>query len=148
VAFPPRSYVSQVKKKKRAPKVGYARDEGEDDDGPSVTVNSVPSVDSEPTPSSQTSAPELSIPPRLEEITQNSLPSQIEVTSTPTTTTDSGGVPSYILRKEEIMRKANGAPSPTKLEPQRRDSRTASDAPKMATPASAPEPSDHKATDG
>jgi hypothetical protein len=144
---------SQVKKKKRAPKVGYAREEGDEEDAPpnSAVVTSIPSVDSaEPTPAPASEPPPSvlvtdSTPPRLPEPIPSAILSQQEVTiATPSTST--GEVPSYILRKEEMMRKANGAnaslnvppPSP-QPEVQRRDSIDAS-----KTAAVAPEP-EHKA---
>lgn len=147
-----------MKKKKRAPKVGYARDEGDEEDPANPSAPSIPSVDSADHAQSE---PPISTPaadnhpPRLEEVAPSqSHPTQVEkVGSQPESKSNPGDVPSYILRKEEIMRKANGASAPPPAvapEPQRRDSRTVSDTPKMtsATTAQAPvsEPSD-KASD-
>ena len=139
-----RSPPLQVKKKKRAPKVGYARDEGDDDDVPSASVNNPPSVESEPTQNPNPTAPEPSIPQRPEEDSRNSAPLQLETSVATVDSNSTSSTPAYILRKEEIMSRANGSRTPTKVDPQRRDSRTSSDAPKMTPPVPA---SDHKPSD-
>ena len=98
-------------------------------------------------PSTTTTTPGESLP-RVESDTKKEIP--VEATSSNKTPEVQSDVPSYILRKEEAMRRANGVAntttslnisSPSPPEIQRRDSRTLSDAPKpnaSTTPTSTP----------